>query len=238
VLFRSFQPFPFYSGYSAFCDVMLAVKEVGGVARIKRKWLEPGKGPEDCARPLPTIAQQVGHTEGAGAGGIRPHGDRIPALEVKVPEALVWRFVSPRVRAFQTVSCAIGGAMQLGFGGQRFALPAGVGQSLGVADVHGPIDRQRQLGKHGLVKPLIAAALPKSRVIDSPCLLPLPIGVGPEGAMLVSSGALEVQVVRVGHVVGVDGEGGDVHAMRLKLVVPTEGVPPKGPSKRRLGVTW
>src|SRR2546425_1105012 len=81
---------------------MLAVKEVVGVARIKRKWLEPGKGPEDCARPLPTIAQQVGRTEGAGAGGIRPHGDRIPALEVKVPEALVWRFVSPRVRAFQT----------------------------------------------------------------------------------------------------------------------------------------
>src|SRR2546422_11598644 len=91
--------------------------------------------------------------------------------------SLVWRFVSPRVRAFQTVSCAIGGAMQLGFGGQRFALPAGVGQSLGVADVHGPIDRQPQLGKHGLVKPLIAAALPKSRAIDSPCLPPLPTRV-------------------------------------------------------------
>src|SRR2546426_5802232 len=115
---------------------MLAVKEVVGVARIKRKWLEPGKGPEDCARPLPTIAQQVGHTEGAGAGGIRPHGDRIPALEVKVPEALVWRVVSPRGRAFQTVSCAVGGAMQIGLGGQRVALPAGAGQGLRVAALH------------------------------------------------------------------------------------------------------
>src|SRR3989449_3767844 len=152
--------------------------------------------------------------------------------------SLVWRFVSPRVRAFQTVSCAVGGAMQLGLGGQRFALPAGVGQSLGVADVHGPIERQRHLGKHGLVKPLIAAALPRNRVIDSPRLLPLPIGVGPEGAVLVSSGALGVQAIGVGHVVGVDGEGGDVHAMRLKLVVPAEGVPPKGPSKRSLSVAW
>src|SRR3989442_15264506 len=101
---------------------MLAVKEVVGVARIKRKWLEPGKGPEDCARPLPTITQQVGHTEGAGAGGIRPHGDRIPALEVKVPEALVWRFGSPRGRGFQTVPCAVGGASEPGLGGQALAL--------------------------------------------------------------------------------------------------------------------
>src|SRR3989442_14490563 len=105
---------------------MLAVKEVVGVARIKRKWLEPGKGPEDCARPLPTITQQVGHTEGAGAGGVRPHGDRIPALEVKVPEAPVCRFVSPRARGFQTVSCALDVAMQLGLGRQRFARPDGL----------------------------------------------------------------------------------------------------------------
>src|SRR2546427_4218771 len=103
----------------AFCDVMLAVKEVGGVARIKRKWLEPGKGPEDCARPLPTIAQQVGRTEGTGAGGIRPHGDPIPAPEVQVPEELVLRVVSPRVKAVQTVPGALVRAVELGSRGTR-----------------------------------------------------------------------------------------------------------------------
>src|SRR3989442_11046087 len=116
---------------------MLAVKEVVGVARIKRKWLEPGKGPEDCARPLPTIAQQVGHTEGAGAGGIRPHRDPIPALEVKVPEALVWPFVSPRGKAFQTVSSARGGPMPPALRGPGLAPAARGGPKHRRAAVHG-----------------------------------------------------------------------------------------------------
>src|ERR1019366_3459061 len=59
-------------------DVMLVVKEIGRIAGVKRKRLKTGKRGEDCARPLPSVAEKSGRTEGAGACWERGYRHRIP----------------------------------------------------------------------------------------------------------------------------------------------------------------
>src|SRR5208337_860548 len=117
---------------STFHDEVLAIKKIGGVATVKRKWLESGEWSKNGGGPLPPIAEQIVDAESALGLGKRIYGQGVPAMKVEITELGVRRFAAPGVWASVSVKRAVGGAVPLGLGGERLPCPAGVGGRLGV----------------------------------------------------------------------------------------------------------
>ena len=69
---------------AALHDEVLAVKEIRRVAGIKWHGGKAVEWTEDGACPFPPVADEVVHTEGACARGMRTDGNGIPIGEIEV----------------------------------------------------------------------------------------------------------------------------------------------------------
>src|SRR6266403_1954072 len=124
--------------------------------------------------------------------------------------------------------------MPLGFARQFLSGPTGIGRGLVVAHVYGPIERQWSFLEHRPAGPRIASTHPKYWVLPALGFDALPTCFAPQRAIAVSSFKHEAQILLIRHVVCIDGEGGDVHAMFLKFVVPAKSsvLPPPHAQRR------
>ena len=183
---------------------VLAIEEIRRVPGIKRKWMESRERRKRRARPFPTVPNDVGDAEVADALGVRSRGNRIPALKIKIAVPRGGRFRAPGVLAFFTAASAARGSMPFCFARQFFAGPARIRRRFIVADVHGPVKRQRNFRKHGAIAPGIPARNPKRGIGMLLGSDPFPSGIAPETASLITAVAHESQIISVGNIVGVD----------------------------------
>src|SRR5271165_201089 len=154
---------------------MLAVKKIGGIARVKRAGLETLKGRKDGARPFPPVADQVVHAESAGAAGMCADRSGIPMAKIKIAMRFGGRSVAPGIAAFLgSLGSAVGGPVKLFFAGQTPAQPFGVRRGLRVANVHRPFHGQRNLAEHGPIGPEVAFAEPEGGLRNVIFFLPGP----------------------------------------------------------------
>src|SRR5262245_8571807 len=98
-------------------------------------------------RPFPTVAHEIRNSERAVAASKTTHGNRRPLPKVEIAVFRARRFVTPWIPTltFSRSECC---PMILRFGRERFADPTGVSRSLRIADIHGPVQRQRHLREH------------------------------------------------------------------------------------------
>src|SRR5450755_575803 len=91
-----------------------------------------------------------------------------------------------------------------------------------MADVHRPLQRQRNFRKHAAIIPRVSLGSPKGRVRALLGRDPIPGGIAPYAAARVTAVEHELQVVAVGYTVRANCKCGDVYALLFKLVVPAE----------------
>src|SRR5256885_12708892 len=70
--------------------VMLAVKEICGIARIESHGGESWKWSKLRSRPLPAIPHKIVHAKSAHSRGMRAHRRRIPRLEIEISLGRTW----------------------------------------------------------------------------------------------------------------------------------------------------
>ena len=156
---------------SALHHIMFSVKEVGRVAGVKGKRLKARERRKNGGGPFPTVSKGVLYTEGATAGGIAPHGYRIPALEIEVAMLNFGGRVAPGIRPFPALWSSVSCAMKLRFGREgtcrqnerKLRPPHGS---------HRPASRavSGAVFEHALIKPLTLATRTKS--VDGGCSVP------------------------------------------------------------------
>src|SRR5665213_216128 len=118
---------------------MFSVEEICGIPGIKRKLLETLERCERRPRPFPAIPNKICHAEVALTLRVRPDGNRLPSLKIKIAVPLSRWFRSPGIRAFASAASSVCGAMPLRFAGQFFSGPTCVGRRFIVAYIHGRI---------------------------------------------------------------------------------------------------
>src|SRR5271163_703404 len=159
---------------------MLTIKKVRGIPRIKRARAETVKRRKHCARPFPTVAQQIMHTKGAGARGVCANWTGIPMTKIEIPVQFRGLCIAPRITpllyAFWN---AVRRAMELFFRGKTPAKPLGIGGRFRVADVYRPFHGQTDVAEHAAIAPQTSFAFPEGRMADLLFLLPGPIISGP-----------------------------------------------------------
>src|SRR5216684_8718455 len=79
--------------------VVLAVKEIRGIAWIERHRRKPRKRRELRPRPLPPVSGKILHAESACSRGMRAHRRRIPRFEIEVSPGRARGFLAPRIAA-------------------------------------------------------------------------------------------------------------------------------------------
>src|ERR1700683_5175855 len=159
---------------------MLPIEEIFRISGIKGKCLESGKGSKYRARPFPTISHEIGDAEVAGALGERSGGNRVPALKIKIAVPLGGCLRAPRISAVDAAASAACSAMPFRFARQFLPCPARIGRCFIVADVHRPVERQRDLRKHGAIAPGIPIRNPKRGMGMSLRSNPCPPGIAPK----------------------------------------------------------
>src|SRR5579862_605434 len=112
--------------------------------------------------------------------------------------------------------------MPLRFGRQRLPCPASIRAGLGLADIHWPVQRQRDFVEHGAAIPTVASAAPKDRMENAMRGSPLPILFRPAGRILVAPRRHKIKVLTVRHFILVDCERRYVDGLRFIFVVPTK----------------
>src|SRR5580698_911276 len=192
---------------------MFAIEEVRGVTGIKRKPLETRKRFETTRRPLPPVAQQVDNTERALAFSERTDGRWIPAAKIEIAFAGLRRRTAPGEFPLRRIFRSIRRPMPLRLGGQRLPRPASICVRFRVADVHWPIERQRNFIEHRSVVPLVANPAPKRGMTNAICSSPIPILFRPPGRILVASHINEIEEFTVRHFIFVDLECWHIDAL-------------------------
>src|SRR5208282_1997170 len=220
---------------------MLAIKKIGRVAPVERKWLESRKRTERRGCPLPSVAQQIMHTEGALAIRKRIYGRRIPAIKIEIAALRIGHFVAPGIPTRPSVARAIRRPLPLRFRGKRLPCPTSIGRSLRLTHIDGPIERcpvERRLCKHSAPIPLRVSFFPECRMRNLLRTLPVPICFVPKGASLVAAIRHELKKLPVGYLVAIDFESGNVGGMSFILIVPAEGNPVfRRPTKPQIYLT-
>src|SRR5574341_1485883 len=184
-------------------NIMFAIKEASRVSGIKREGLESGKRLEDCRRPLPSVANQLGNSECAVSKRSSGHGKRIPSVPVEVSPPDIRRVIAPWIGSFffathRPVRCP----MKLGFGGQSLAGPGSKGARLCVGDIDRPIQWQRR---------------------RSPQSSPVPLALVPRpGVRRLGTGANEFEILSIRDFVLAHGKRRDRDLMTIKFVVPSK----------------
>src|SRR5438270_12103699 len=92
---------------SAVHHEMFAIKEVGRVTTVERKWLEAGEWTKNRGCPFPTVAEKALHSESALAESMPIHGSRIPMCEVEVPQARIGSIPTPGVASLRAIRTSI-----------------------------------------------------------------------------------------------------------------------------------
>ena len=167
------------------------------------KGLKSGKRLEDCRRPLPSVADQLGNSECAVSQRGRSHGNRIPSVPAEVSPPAIRLVIAPRIGSFffamhRSVRCP----MKLGFGGQSLAAPGRKGARLFVGDIDRPIQWQRHLSPHASPVPLALVPPPEVRWFGA--------------------GANEFEILSIGNFVLAHGKRSDRNLMTLEFVVPSK----------------
>src|SRR5690242_4437654 len=136
----------------AFCNVMPAIEEVCGIARIEGHRGESWERRELGARPLPAISDEIVDAKRACARGMGADRGRIPGVKIEISVTLGWRLVAPGIvallRAFRS---AVGSTMELRFAGKLAPEPIRVGCGFGVTGVHRPFQGKADFAKHGAI---------------------------------------------------------------------------------------
>src|SRR5260370_24912231 len=199
--------------------VVLAVKEIGRIARVEGHWRKARKRRDLCSRLLPPVPHKIVHTESARTGGVRTHWRKIPGMKIEVPSAVTGFFFAPRIAALhRAIRCSVGGPMKLRFRRESSPQPFRIGGSLGVTHVNRPFLRQTNLPEHSAVHPDASVAPPQCWMLYPFLLLPRPGIVTPQRTVLVATGLDKSQNIAVRHVVIVDGQFPDLHLMCTKFV--------------------
>src|SRR5580704_11827948 len=207
---------------AALHDEVFAIKKVSGIARVKRKGLEPRKRCEYSGCPLPPIAQHIVHAEKTLAVGKGINRCRIPMAEVKITEARKGRFLAPRIEMFASIGAAVGGAVPLRFSRQCLPCPPRICHGLRMTHINGPIRRQRNFFEHRAVEPSVARLAPEYGMRNGMLRLPFRGLVAPERAIFIAAGSHEIEVLTVRHLVAVNRKRRYFDPVSLVLVVPTE----------------
>src|SRR5258708_18924332 len=203
--------------------IVLAVKEVCGVARIEGHGGEPWKCCKLCPRPLPPVPHEIVDAKCTRSGGMRSNRQRVPRSKVKIPPGRPRRFFAPRIAALSlALTCSIRRAMKLRLGRQFASQPFSIRSGFGVAHVHWPFQRQTDLAKHRAVVPEVAFTPPEYGMLNTFLCLPVPGLVTPKGTVLVAPRLHEPQKIVIRHVVILDGELVDRDFVGSKFVVPSK----------------
>src|SRR5215468_9848054 len=192
---------------AALHDVVLAVKEIRGIARIKRHSGESGERAKNGARPFPAVADKIVNAERAGAIGMRTDGNGIPICEIKVAVFVAGRDIAPGVLSLGgAVRRAIGGAVKLLFVRKLAAEPVCVGSCFGMADIDGPIEGEAHFFEHAEGHPDISIAAPECGMFNAGRFFPCPAFSCPQRARTITAGLYETQKGSVGDIVTLDRE--------------------------------
>src|SRR2546430_6313392 len=140
---------------SALHAEVLAIEEICGVSPIKRKGLESGKGPKGSRRPLPTVAHETGDAESTVAFGICIYRLGIPIGQIEISQARSWIAIPPRIWPLGTVLSAVRGSVPFRLAWKFRVGPAGIGFCFCLADIHGCVERQRDILEHATVEPIL-----------------------------------------------------------------------------------
>src|SRR2546422_362877 len=195
--------------------VVLAVKEIGRIARVEGHWRKARKRRELCSRPLPPVPHKIVHTESARTRGVCSYRRKIPGMKIEVSSAVIGFLFVPRIAALhRAIRCSVGGPMKLRFRREFSPQPFRIGGGFGVTHVNRPFLRQTNLAEHRAVHPEVSVAPPECWMLDPFLLLPRPGFVTPQRTVLVDAGLDKSQKIAVRHVVIVDGEFPDLHLMR------------------------
>src|SRR5580698_1977968 len=91
-----------------------------------------------------------------------------------------------------------------------------------MADVDGPIERQRNLFEHRTIEPSIVRGSPEHRMRHRVSCFPVPVLITPENPRFITARGHELQILAVCHHVFVDFERWKLRGMRVELIVPSK----------------
>src|SRR5260370_75497 len=203
--------------------IVLAVKEVCGVARIEGHGRKSWKWRKLRPRPLPPVPHEIVYAKSTRPGGMCSHWQGDPRFEIEIPPGRARRFFAPRIAALpHALRRSIRRAMKLRFGRQFASQPFRIRSGFGVAHVDRPLQRQSYLAKHRPVVPEVAFAPPEHGMLNTFLCLPVPGLLTPKGSVLVAPRLHEPQKIVIRYVVILDGEFIDGDFVRPKFVVPPE----------------
>src|SRR5579883_1205452 len=119
--------------------------------------------------------------------------------------------------------------MILGLSGYRAMFPTGICGRFGMADVNGPIRRQRNLFEHRAIEPDVITINPELRMADAGFLEPIPGFGSPEAAVAVAAGRNEAEEFLIRDVKGIDREFRHEYRLGLEFIIPTERAVTRSP---------
>src|ERR1700691_3260274 len=123
---------------------MPAVKKIRRIPSIERKRLKSRERSEKRRSPLPTVAQQILHSECARACGMCRHRLWIPMRGIEIAARSLRTTVAPRVDPLRgIIRHTVRRAMPLRLGRKRFPGPPAERGGLRIADVDRTIQGQR-----------------------------------------------------------------------------------------------
>src|SRR4029077_21076692 len=181
--------------------VVLAIKEIRRISRIKLSRGKAFKWRELRPRPFPPVSHQVVHAERARAFWLRPNGQRLPSLKIKISVLGRRNLVAPGIQSlvlspWRSVRCT----MKLRLARQLSSQTVCIRACFRVAHIHRPLQRQANFAEHCPVHPQISRAMPKSRMLYSFAFLPLLRFTAPKRLVLITARLHKLQEFAVRHV--------------------------------------
>src|SRR5260370_3517822 len=149
--------------------IVLAVKEVCGVARIEGHGRKSWKWRKLRPRPLPPVPHEIVYAKSTRPGGMCSHWQGVPRFEIEIPPGRARRFFAPRIAALpHALRRSIRRAMKLRFARHFASQPFRIRTAFGVAHVDRPLPRQSYLPKPRPAFPEVSFLSPSHR-------LPIPL---------------------------------------------------------------
>src|ERR1700741_2741112 len=144
---------------------MLAVKKVGGIARVKREGREPVERRKLARGPFPSIPQLPNDTPRAPVDGKRIHGSRIPPRKIEIAKPGVRCLGAPWKVPLLAFRSSIGRPMPLCLGPKTLACPARIRSCFRVADIQRPVQGKYRVFEHAGAFPVLFIPWPKRGIV-------------------------------------------------------------------------
>src|SRR5581483_544518 len=103
------------AGRTAFHHKVFAVKKIGRIASVERKWFKAGERREHSGGPFPAVSQKAFYAEGALAQRMRVHRRGVPMGKIKISQARVRSVTAPGIGSLHVIRRSIRRTVPLRF---------------------------------------------------------------------------------------------------------------------------